>query len=68
MIKFHTQTGTEILRADQEESKKCYATALKGKIDKREYLQVTLDPREEINEQKGSPIGELDIIQVRHND
>ena len=62
MIKFPTEIGIGILRADQEESKKCYTTALKGKMDKRECLQVTLDPREERNEQRGSPIEELDTI------
>ena len=68
MIKFPTETGTRILRADQEESRKCYVTALKGKMDKRECLQVTLDPRDERNKQRGSPVKKLDTIQVRYND
>ena len=61
-IKFPTETGTEILRTDQEESRKCYAIALKGKIDERGCLQVTLNSREERNEQKGSLVEELDTI------
>ena len=42
MIKFPTEGGVEILRADQEESRRCYATTLRGKIDKHENLQITL--------------------------
>ena len=68
MIKFPIETGTEILRADKKESRKCYAIALKSKMDERECLQATLDPREERNEQRGSPVEEIDTIQVRHND
>ena len=45
MVKFPTEIETGILRADKNESRKCYATALKGKIDKQECFQVTLDPR-----------------------
>lgn len=36
-----------MLRADQEEFRRCYATTLKGKMDKHENLQFVLDPREE---------------------
>ena len=38
IIKFPIETKIKILKVDQEESKKCYATTLKGKMDKRECL------------------------------
>ena len=65
---YEDETGTTILRVDQEESIKCYATTLKEKKDKQECLQVTLDLSEEKNEQRGSPVEELDTIHVWHDD
>ena len=59
MIKFPTEIGIQILRADQEKSRKWYTIALKGKIDKQECQR---------NEQGESPVKELDTIQVWHND
>ncbi|KAK9225378.1 hypothetical protein WN943_010419 [Citrus x changshan-huyou] len=60
MMKFPTEGGVGVLRADQEESRRCYATVLRGKI--------TLDPREEKGEQRGSPVEELDIVQLQQGD
>lgn len=50
MVMFPLETRIRVLRANQEEFSKCYATILKGKIDKQVSLQVTLDHRDERNE------------------
>lgn len=50
IIEFPIVGGFVVLRADQEESRRCYTTTLKGKMDKYENLQIMLDPRKEKNE------------------
>ena len=50
MIKFVTEEGVGVLRANQEESRRCYATALRGMMDKHDNLQIMLDLREEKGE------------------
>ena len=54
-----------MLRADQEESKRCYATALRGKMERHENLQIILDRSEEKGEQRGSLVKELDTVQLQ---
>lgn len=50
MIEFPIVGGFVVLRADQEESKRCYTTTLRGKMNKHENLQIMLDPRKEKSE------------------
>lgn len=47
---FPPETRIGVLRANQEEFRKCYAIILKGKIDKQVSLQVTLNHIDERNE------------------
>ena len=65
MLKFLTEWGGGVLRADQEESKRCYATALRGKMERHENLQIILDRSEEKGEQRGSLVKELDTVQLQ---
>ena len=45
MVKFPIEEGVGVLRVDHEESRKCYAIALRGRMDKHDNLQSMLDPR-----------------------
>lgn len=65
MIKFPAKRRVRVLRADQEEFRRCYAIALRGRMDEHENLQIMLDPTEEKGEQRGSPVEELDIAQLQ---
>ena len=43
-------------------------TVLRGRMDIHENLQIILDLREEKSEQRGSPVEELDIVQLQQGD
>ncbi|KAK9187790.1 hypothetical protein WN944_019189 [Citrus x changshan-huyou] len=65
MIKFPAERGVKVLRAYQEESRRCYTTTLRGRIDKHENRHIILDPREEKSEQRDSLVEELDTVQLQ---
>ena len=50
MIKFPTEGGVRVLRVNQEESRRCYATVLSGRMDRHDNLQIMFDLREEKDE------------------